>query len=115
MVRLPEAPEHVAVRRRQRRDRAPALLELGQRADERRSEVRNDDVDFWILRDVSRENLLRQSRIPVRNLEWLSSDELVLFRRIQNLMETLVFLEPLAVTRGSAQHQDVAAIGQHLL
>src|SRR5689334_10857729 len=51
VVGLPEAPEDVAVGGRQCRDRAPALLELGQSADEGRAEVRDDDVDLWILGD----------------------------------------------------------------
>ena len=115
VVRLPEAPEHVAVRRRQCRDRAPALLELGQSADEGRAEVRDDDVDLWILGNVSRENLLRQGRIPVRHLERLCSDERVLVCRVEDLVETLVLLEALAVARGAAEHQYVAPLRQHLL
>src|SRR5215211_459668 len=50
-VLLPEAPENVAVRRREGRDFPTALRELRKRADERRAEVRDDDVDLRVLGD----------------------------------------------------------------
>ena len=59
-------PRHVAVGRGERRDRPAALLELGQRADERRPEVGDDDVDLRVLGDGRRQHLLGQCGIPVR-------------------------------------------------
>ena len=63
-VLLPEAAQHVAVGGRERRDLAAALRELGQRADERRAEVRDDDVDLRVLGDRRREHLLASSPGP---------------------------------------------------
>ena len=110
MVLLPEATQHVAVRGRQRRDLTTTLVELGQSADQRRAEVRDDDVDLLELGDIGREDLLGQRGIPVRHLERLLADERVLVGRVEDLVETLVLLDALAVALGAAQHEHVAAL-----
>src|SRR5712691_10616792 len=111
---LTDAPEHVAVAGRECRDGPAALVALGQSTDERGAEVRHDDVYLRELGDTRRENLLRQRRIPVRHLERLRADELVLVSLVEDLVEAVVLLDALAVALWPAEHEYVAALRKHL-
>src|SRR3984957_1357535 len=103
----------MAVRCGKRRDRPTGLLEQRKCTDQRRPEIRNDDVDLVILGDFGRQNFLSQRRIPVRHIEWLGVDELVFGSK--HGLESRKLVEALTVARWAAQEQKVAALRQHAL
>ena len=109
----PEAAQRIAVRCGKRRDRPTGFLEQRKRADQRRPEIGNDDVDLVVLGDFSRQNFLRQRRIPVRHIEGLGIEELVFGPK--HGLQPRKLVETLAVARRAAQEQKVAAVGQHAL
>src|SRR3984957_14863269 len=95
------------------RDRSAGLLEQRKRTDQRRPEIRNDDVDLVILGDFGRQNFLRQRRIPVRHVEGLGVEELVFGSK--HGLQPRKLVETLAVARRAAQEQKVAALRQYAL
>ena len=66
-----------------------------------------------VLGDFGRQNLLRQRRIPVRDVEGLGVDELVFGP--EHRLQPREFVEALAVAGRAAEEQKIAAIGQHAL
>jgi hypothetical protein len=115
LVLLPEAGELVAVGGGDRGDGPTALREDRQGTDQGRAEVRDDDVDLRVLGDGRGQHLLRLGGIPVRDLERLLTDEGVLARGVEDLVQSLGLVGPLAVAGRAAQEQDVAAVRQVLL
>ena len=90
------------------------FVERRQRADERRAEVGDDDVDLRVLGDRGGQDLLGQRGVPVRRLERLLADEGVLAGRVEDRVQRLALVDALAVAGGAGEEQDVAAVGQVL-
>ena len=109
----PEASENISVRSGQRRDRPTGLLEQRKCADQRRAEIRDDDVDLRILRDFGGQDLLRQRGVPVRHVEGRGIDELVL--RPENRLEAFKLVFALAVAGRTTDEKEVAALRQNAL